>query len=43
MCGVGKIMKIWEKQETDECPRRREKEAAEHVLESKEELAVQQF
>ncbi len=36
-------MKIWKKQEMDECPQCGEKETAEHVLACKEELIIQQF
>ncbi len=43
MCGVGKVMKLWRKQEMDRCPRCGEKETVEHVLELKEESVVQQF
>ncbi len=43
MCRVGKMMKLWKKQEMDKCPWCGEKETAEHILECKEESVIQQF
>jgi hypothetical protein len=43
ICGVGKMMNIWKKRETDECPRCGEMEDAVHVLECPDPEAITQF
>ncbi len=43
MCGVGKMMKIWGKQETNKCPRCGEWETVEHVLQCHNLDAIQRF
>ncbi len=43
MCGVGKMVKVWGNQDTDQCPRCEEHKMVAHILACKAPSTIQQF